>query len=294
MIDVRSLSKHYGGKPAVRDVSFRIEAGEITGFLGPNGAGKTTTLRMLTGFLPPTSGGASVAGFDVVRQGDEVRARIGYLPESVPLYPDLRVDEFLRFRAAQKRIARGARAARIDAVVRRCAVGEGRTKVIGTLSRGFRQRVGLADALLAEPPVLILDEPTSGFDPLQRVEVRDLILDLAREGKTTILFSSHILSEVQAVSKRLLVIAQGAIVADGAAEELIRKFGENRYHVEAAANGEALKGLLASVPGVVSVMPSPEGGNRFILTAEPGADPREAIFEASVKKGIRLRELASD
>src|SRR5262245_30053887 len=168
MIEVNRLTKVYGASAAVRDVTFRVEAGEVVGFLGPNGAGKTTTLRMLTAYLPPTSGAASIDGFDVFRQGNEVRARIGYLPENVSLYVEMRVDECLSSRAAQKRVTRARRAARVDAVVEQCGLAEVRRKVIATLSRGFRQRVGLADALVADPPVLILDEPTSGFDPLQR------------------------------------------------------------------------------------------------------------------------------
>jgi ABC-2 type transport system ATP-binding protein len=298
MIEVRNLTKSYGSVVAVRDATFHIDAGEIVGFLGPNGAGKSTTIRMLTGYLPPTTGGASIGGFDVFSQGDAVRERIGYLPENVPLYQDLRVEEFLRFRAAQKKLPRAARSARIADVVEQCGLREMRLRLIGALSRGFRQRVGLADALLASPPVLILDEPTSGFDPLQRVEMLALIRGLSRDGHTTVLFSSHILSEVQAISKRLLVIAKGRIVADGAAEALIQKFGENRFHVEAIGEPEAILGWLGSIPGVesarVSSDPPSAGASRFTLTAKSGADPRDAIYDACVKRGIRLRELASD
>lgn len=298
MIEVRNLTKAYGPFVAVNNATFRIEAGEIVGFLGPNGAGKSTTIRMLTGYLPPTSGSASIGGFDVFTQGDAVRERIGYLPENVPLYGDLRVDEFLAFRAAQKLVPRAARASRIDTVTSQCGLKEVRRRVIGTLSRGFRQRVGLADALLAKPPVLILDEPTSGFDPLQRVEMLDLIRKLCQEGNVTILFSSHILSEVQAVSRRLLVIAKGTIVADGGAEQLIHRFGENRYHVEALGDPEAVARALRAVSGVVSVEPSKDpaspGACRFTLAAETGRDPRDGVFEACVKAKIHLRELASD
>jgi ABC-2 type transport system ATP-binding protein len=298
MIEVHHLTKIYGTAAAVRDATFRIEAGEVVGFLGPNGAGKTTTIRMLTGYLPPTSGSAAIDGLDVFRRGDDVRARIGYLPENVPLYGDLRVDEYLRFRAAQKRLPRAARPGRIDHVVQRCGLTDVRRKVIGTLSRGFRQRVGLADALVADPPVLILDEPTSGFDPLQRLEMRDLILDLARGGKHTILFSSHILSEVQAVARRLLVIARGTIVADGAAQDLIRRFGENRYHVEALGDEKSLREALQGIAGIRAIEratePACDGATRLALVAEPEADPREAIFETCAKRGVRLRELASD
>lgn len=301
MIEVHNLSKIYGDKAAVRDVSFRIGAGEIVGFLGPNGAGKTTTIRMLTGYMPPTSGAASVAGFDVFSQGNDVRTRLGYLPENVPLYPDMRVEEFLKFRASQKRVPGASRSSRIDFVVDRCGLTDVRKRVIGTLSRGYRQRVGLADALVADPPVLILDEPTSGFDPLQRVELRQLILSMGAEGKTTILFSSHILSEVQAVSQRLLVIAGGRLVADGRTDELIRKYGEASIVVEAEAKAEELQSMLATVPGVRSVepmdsrpgySPAAAGVVRCAVHAEPGSDPRAAIIELCAKRSVRLREVA--
>ncbi|MFN0206703.1 MAG: ABC transporter ATP-binding protein [Planctomycetota bacterium] len=298
MIEVNNLTKEYGSFTAVSNISFHIGPGEIVGFLGPNGAGKTTTIRMLTGYLPPTSGYASVAGFNVFKNSDKVRERIGYLPENVPLYQDMRVDEFLRFRAQQKYVPAGQRNSRIDEVVAHCGLAEKRRNVIATLSRGYRQRVGLADALLAKPPLLILDEPTSGFDPLQRKEMLALIQGLVQEGKTTILFSSHILSEVQAVSKRLLVIARGKMVADGVSETLIHKFGENQYHVEALADAATLREVLAAIPGIVNIKPSEEpaaaGGVRFTLKGEAGTDPRDAIFEALSAKKIKIRELASD
>lgn len=292
MIEVANLTKAYGSVLAVNDASFRIEEGEIVGFLGPNGAGKSTTIRMLTGYLPPTSGRASIAGFDVFRQGDEVRKRIGYLPENVPLYTDLRVEEFLTFRARQKRIPAPARRAKVESVLARCGLSGVQRKLIGALSRGYRQRVGLADAILADPKVLVLDEPTSGFDPLQRVEMLELIRRLCSEGRATILFSSHILSEVQAVSKRLLVIVQGRIVADGGADDLIRRHGEHAFHVELAAPSEGIGGWLATLPGVRSVEPA--GDARFVVKADPSADPRDAIYEECVRRGAKLRELASD
>jgi ABC-2 type transport system ATP-binding protein len=292
MIEVKSLTKAFGPVVAVDGATFGIEAGEIVGFLGPNGAGKSTTIRMLTGYLPPTTGSASIASFDVFRSGDEVRKRIGYLPENVPLYTDLRVTEFLRFRAQQKGIAPAKRAARLDQVIAQCGLTDVKHKVIGALSRGFRQRVGLADAILAEPKVLILDEPTSGFDPLQRVEMLELIRRLCAEGHTTILFSSHILSEVQAVSKRFLVIAKGRIVADGKPAELIERFGENTCHVELASPDAAAAEWLAGVPEVKSVKKLDD--SRYVVAAQPGADPREKIFDACVQRRVRLRELASD
>lgn len=298
MIEVRNLTKEYGSFRAVGDASFSIGAGEIVGFLGPNGAGKTTTIRMLTGYLPPTSGSVSIDGFDVFRHGDAVRARIGYLPENVPLYLDLRVDEFLQFRAAQKMVPRGERKARMDYVISRCGLTEKRRSVMATLSRGYRQRVGFADALIASPKVLILDEPTSGFDPLQRMEILELINEIVKEGKTTILFSSHILSEVKSVSQRLLVIARGKIVADGPSDRLMHQFGENQFHVEAIGESNSIAELLKSVPGVIAVERSVEqpgpGGARFTLKAASGSDPRDAISELFTNRGIRLRELATD
>lgn len=298
MIDVQNLTKHYGSFTAVSNATFHIRAGEITGFLGPNGAGKTTTIRMLTGYLPPTSGSAMIDGEDVFRHGDLVRGKLGYLPENVPLYQDLRVEEFLQFRVLQKRVPRSDRKSRIDYVIERCGLTEKRRNVIATLSRGYRQRVGLADALVGHPKVLILDEPTSGFDPLQRREMLDLIRGLVDGSKTTVLFSSHILAEVQAVSQRLLVIARGKIVADGASSSLMDQFGEHRCHVEAVCDRETARAALSTIPMLMEIQDSEDapapGGVRFSLKSRPGTDPRDAIVDEFTKRGIRLRELALD
>src|SRR3954471_18966618 len=195
MIQVHGLTKYYGDYPAVRDVSFDVPQGQVVGFLGPNGAGKTTTLRILAGYLTATSGRAPVDGLDVFWQPVEVRRRIGYMPENCPLYPEMRVEEYLRFRGGIKGLSAAKRGERIDHVLRRCWLTDVRRQLIGTLSKGYRQRVGLADALLAEPKVLILDEPTAGLDPTQIRSARDLIRDLGREH--TILLSTHILPEVE-------------------------------------------------------------------------------------------------
>lgn len=210
MIQVESLSRRYGSQLAVNDVSFRVKPGEIVGFLGPNGAGKTTTLRMLTGYLAPTSGSIRIDGIDAVRSSIQARERLGYMPEGVPLYREMRVFEYLRHRAALKGVTDLAEA--VDRALELAGVGDARRRIIGQLSKGYRQRVGLAEALVADPPLLILDEPTSGLDPNQVRQFRDLVRGFG--GKKTVLLSTHILSEVEAVCDRLIVIHQGRKVAD--------------------------------------------------------------------------------
>jgi len=213
MIVVEKLTKYYGEYPAVRGVSFEVPRGRVVGFLGPNGAGKSTTMRILAGFLTATGGRARIAGFDVFSQPIEVRRRIGYMPESCPLYPELRVEEYLKFRAGLKGLGWGNRRKRVDYVIKRCWLTDVRRQLIGTLSKGYRQRVGLADSLLADPPVLILDEPTAGLDPTQIRETRKLIRELGKEH--TMLLSTHILSEVEATCDSVIVIYQGQVVEDG-------------------------------------------------------------------------------
>lgn len=213
MIVVEDLTKYYGEYPAVRGVSFEVSKGRVVGFLGPNGAGKSTTMRILAGFLTASSGRASIAGFDVFRDPIEVRRRIGYMPENCPLYPELRVDEYLKFRAGLKGLGWSARRKRIDYVIERCWLTDVRRQLIGTLSKGYRQRVGLADALLADPPVLILDEPTAGLDPTQIRETRKLIRELGTEH--TMLLSTHILSEVEMTCDSVIIIYQGQVAENG-------------------------------------------------------------------------------
>ncbi len=213
MIAVENLTKYYGDYPAVRGVSFAVEKGKVVGFLGPNGAGKSTTLRVLAGFLTPTSGRAAVAGHDVFRDPVRVRRSIGYMPENSPLYPELRVEEYLRFRAGLKGLGRAERRKRIGYVLDRCWLSDVRRQLIGTLSKGYKQRVGLADALLADPPVLILDEPTAGLDPTQIRETRKLIRELGAQH--TMLLSTHILSEVEMACDSVIVINRGQVVEDG-------------------------------------------------------------------------------
>ena len=295
MIEAASLGKRFGARHAVRDVTFSIGAGEIVGFLGPNGAGKTTTLRMLTGFLPPTAGEARVAGFDVVTQSMEVRSRIGYLPETVPVYRDLTVSAYLEFVGRLKGIPRGEQTRRIATVVDACGIGDVRGRRIGALSRGYRQRVGLAQALLNDPDVLFLDEPTVGLDPKQIVEIRELIRSLA--GKRTVLLSTHILPEVNLLCRRVLIIHKGRLVADARPEDLrAQSQGALRIDVEARTSADTLASLLARVAGVHAVESlalTDHGDARVRVTAKDGDDPREAIVAALVAAGIGLRSMSA-
>jgi ABC-2 type transport system ATP-binding protein len=221
MITVEHLTKYYGEYPAVRGVSFEVPKGRVVGFLGPNGAGKSTTMRILAGFLTATSGRASIAGFDVFNDPIAVRSRIGYMPENCPLYPELRVEEYLRFRGGLKGLGSRERRSRIDYVTEKCWLTDVRRQLIGTLSKGYRQRVGLADALLADPPVLILDEPTAGLDPTQIRETRKLIRELGREH--TMLLSTHILSEVEMACDTAIIIYQGQVAENGSLAEIRQK-----------------------------------------------------------------------
>lgn len=221
MIEVDNLVKYYGDYPAVRGVSFSVPKGRVVGFLGPNGAGKSTTMRVLAGFLTATSGRASIAGFDVFRDPIQARRQIGYMPESCPLYPEMRVGEYLKFRAGLKGLGGGERRKRIDYVMQRCWLKDEKKQLIGTLSKGYRQRVGLADALLADPPVLILDEPTAGLDPTQIRETRKLIRELGQEH--TMLLSTHILSEVEMAADTVIIIYQGRVVEQGTLDEVRAK-----------------------------------------------------------------------
>jgi ABC-2 type transport system ATP-binding protein len=221
MLEVRNLTKRYGDIVAVRDVSFSAAQGQILGFLGPNGAGKTTTMRILTGFLPATSGTATVAGFDVFEQSEEVRRRIGYLPENPPLYPDMTTVSYLRFVARIKGMAKDAVDDAIERVIRICGLESVRERLLGHLSKGFRQRVGLAQALIHDPPVLVLDEPTIGLDPRQIIEIRSLIRQLG--GERTVILSTHILPEVAQLCDKVVIINEGRVVLEQPMAELTRE-----------------------------------------------------------------------
>ncbi len=239
MVEVEGLSKRYGELVAVDRISFRVERGEVVGFLGPNAAGKTTTMRMVTGFLPPSEGTVRVAGHDILEAPLAARRSVGYLPETPPLYPEMRVKDYLHYVATIKDVSRRARAERVERAMEACALQEVRTRVIGTLSRGFRQRVGLAQAIVHDPEVLILDEPTAGLDPGQIVEIRNLIKRLASESGRTVVLSTHILPEVEAICQRVLLISRGRIRLDGSLDEVTRGGSlEEVFLREAAANDE--------------------------------------------------------
>jgi ABC-2 type transport system ATP-binding protein len=222
MIEASELSKRYGELVALDRVSFSIPPGEVVGFLGPNGAGKTTTMRILTGFVPASDGSASIAGHDIFEDPLAARRAVGYLPETPPLYPEMRVDGYLSYVTKLKDVPRNARRAAVDRAVERCGLGDVRRRVIGTLSKGYRQRVGLAQAIVHDPPVLIFDEPTVGLDPIQIREIRDLIRNLTREGARTVVLSTHILPEVEAICRRVMIINRGRKVVDQPLEELKR------------------------------------------------------------------------
>ncbi|HUK54277.1 MAG TPA: ABC transporter ATP-binding protein [Candidatus Binatia bacterium] len=296
MIEVENLTKLYGSTPAVDHISFRVEKGEILGFLGPNGAGKTTTMRILTGFLPATDGTARVAGFDVFEKSLEVRRRIGYLPETPPLYPEMRVAGYLDAVARLKQVPAEKRKARVDAAMEMAKVTEKRGELIKRLSRGYKQRVGLAQALVHDPEVIILDEPTVGLDPKQIIEVRHLIKSLA--GSHTIILSTHILPEVSMTCDRVVIINRGKIAAvDTPANLTGHLSGGETVAVEIKAAGgkaEAARALLERLPGVRGVTAEPaDASGRFTarIECEPGRDLRSRIAEAVVGQGHELYEL---
>ncbi len=291
MIRVKNLCKRFGAIKAVDDISFHVAEGEIVGVLGPNGAGKSTIIRILTCFLPADSGAASVTGFDVFRESMQVRRNIGYLPESAPLYPEMRVREYLTFRAKLHGMDRDQRTAAIARVADRCWLGEFIDRPIGQLSKGMRQRVGLADALIHDPKVVVLDEPTIGLDPAQIRETRQLIRELGQ--RHTILLSSHILHEVEQICTRAIIIKQGRIVASGSPAELRdRVSAESRLIAEIRGpEGEVKAGVsrLKGVGGLTGV--SVDGWNRLAIEPAGGADVREELFKLAAAKGWTLREM---
>jgi ABC-2 type transport system ATP-binding protein len=289
MIHVENLTKYYGDYAAVQDVSFDVPAGQIVGFLGPNGAGKSTTMRILTGYLTATSGKASIAGLDVFWNSVEVRRRIGYMAENCPLYTEMRVEEYLSFRAGIKGIHGALRRRRLDYAIQRCWLKDVRRQLIGTLSKGFRQRVGLADALLALPPVLILDEPTAGLDPAQIRSARELIRELGKEH--TILLSTHILSEVEMTCDRVIIINKGRVVASSSLEELARQAGERACLVavfDGLVDPDAFRGL----PGMTALVPETiPGGLRLRISTPNMTLLAPMLCDLAVNRGLKLREM---
>jgi len=288
MIEVENLTKRYGRHTAVDGISFRVNKGEILGFLGPNGAGKTTTMRILTCYLPATEGTARVAGFDVFEQPLEVKRRVGYIPETPPLYPDMDVDAFLDFCAKIKGIPAGERKARIDDAVGKTRVGDVRKTLIGRLSKGYRQRVGLAQAILANPDVLIMDEPTAGLDPKQIIETRELIKGLG--GDHTIILSTHILPEVSMTCGRVVIINKGKVVAEDTPDNLMHRLkGAATLRVEVRGDAGTAESALRGVPGVLAVRPPGQtGSGAFEVEAAAGADVRAEVARAVVAKGLDL------
>ena len=292
MIKVSGVTKKYPARLAVDDISFEVSRGEILGFLGPNGAGKTTTMRMLTGYLPMSSGTIEVAGYDVATQPQEVRRRIGYLPESCPLYPEMRVDEYLRFRADLKGVKGSARKAKINEVKEQCGLTEVGKRIIGQLSKGYRQRVGLADSLVHDPELLILDEPTVGLDPYQIRQVRELIKQLSE--KHTILLCTHILPEVEAICERILIINEGKIVAADTEANLHRKLHACAViEMEVKADRDEAMAKIDAVEGMdIRNCSELDKGWIWIEVEADSSEMRVELFNLAVTEGWPLRELS--
>ena len=292
MIQVHDLTKRYARHEAVRGINFSVKRGEIVGFLGPNGAGKTTTLRMLTGYLPPTSGTATIAGHDIFRQSLEARRKIGYMPENVPLYEDMRVKEYLRFRAQLKGLGNADMRRRVGEVIDTCGLESVRRKMIKTLSKGYRQRVGLADALVHDPELLILDEPTNGLDPNQIRQIRELIRQLAQTH--TVLISTHILSEVEMICNRVIIIDGGQIkAADTPANLIAQMRAAGRIQVEIQADPDVAGAALHRLDHVKKVTPESLAGGwtRYTVWVDSGTDTREHIAQLASQYGWPLRSL---
>lgn len=292
MIEVRNLRKRFGSLTAVDGITFEVQKGEVVGFLGPNGAGKTTTMRILTGFIPATDGTAKVAGFDIFENSLEVRRRVGYLPESAPLYLDMAVDEFLAYLAEVRGIPPAKRRASMDRMIEVCGLKSVLKQEIGELSRGFRQRVGMAQAMIHDPEILIMDEPTSGLDPNQIIGIRALIKELGRE--KTVILSTHILSEVEATCSRVIIIDRGRIVADGSLDEVTRRGKAGGiHHVQVRGERSRWEEKLKSLDGVKSFAWKEETGglHRYEIYSEGDRALGEALFRLAADAGMSLAEL---
>ena len=307
MIEVHNLSKNYGPFQALKDISFSVDKGQIVGFLGPNGAGKTTTMRILTCFMPASSGKVSVAGYDVFKESREVRKRIGYLPENIPLYTEMTVTKYLTYMGKIRNVPRKYMKERLDLVIESCGLIERRDQIIGQLSRGFRQRVGLAQALIHNPDVLILDEPTSGLDPRQIVEIRDLIKGLGKE--RTILFSTHILPEARMTCERLLIISKGKITGDveltngstisrltpiADASEMPQK---TLTLIVSGGQADTIKETIGNIPDIIAIEQSTinaEDTLSFHIQYDSTSDIRAKVSKTVVDHGWHLLELHSD
>lgn len=293
MIDVKHLTKQYGITVAVKDVSFTVQKGEVLGFLGPNGAGKTTTMKIITCYMPPTAGTVVVGGDDVLEQSFEVRRKIGYLPENTPLYSDMTVESYLYFIAQIRDIPNHLRKSRVDEMTDTCSLKGVLKKDIGTLSKGFKQRVGLAQAMIHDPQILILDEPTSGLDPNQIIEIRKLIKELGKQ--KTIILSTHILPEVSATCDRVIIINDGTLVASGTPDELQAKSaGERIIYTTLSADAKSVRAKIEKFDWVkdITTQPQPGGKTRLrIVASQDAADANERIFGLAVENNWTLSEL---
>jgi len=298
LIRVSELSKNYGITRAVDNLSFTVQRGEVLGFLGPNGAGKTTTMKMLTCYLPPSSGTASIFGFDILKDSMDVRNRIGYLPEKNPLYNDMDVRSFLEFTARLKGVERESLNVSVDRVTERCGLGEVRNRLIGNLSKGFQQRVGIAQAIVNDPELLILDEPTIGLDPRQIIDIRILIKELGRD--RTVILSSHILPEVSQVCDRIIIINNGRLVAADSPENLrnrLKKSSMTRVRVSGAADRNDVERVISSLAGVRVIRieePGGDGSALFTIESDSDSDIRNALARTLIKEDIPLLEIYSE
>ncbi|MBW4552222.1 MAG: ABC transporter ATP-binding protein [Aphanocapsa sp. GSE-SYN-MK-11-07L] len=296
MIEVEHLSKIYGSTQAIKDVTFRVEPGEILGLLGPNGAGKTTTMRILAGYLPATAGNATIAGFEVHTQPMQVRQRIGYLPESPPLYPEMTVEGYLNFVARLKGVNAGDRPQRLNAALTGCNLQDKRKVIIRKLSKGYKQRVGIAQAIVHNPPAIILDEPTVGLDPRQIIEVRNLIKSLA-DGDTTVILSTHILPEVSSICNRVAIIHQGEVVASGGLDNLMGQLtGGSTFDLEVAGNQAEIAAHLQNLPQIRSLEWLgheflPDHHHRLRISGDADQELGKAIATTLVNSGIGLYEM---
>lgn len=292
MIKVVNLTKRFAGVTAINNLNFEVEKGEVVGFLGPNGAGKSTTMKILTSYLPATSGRATIGGFDVFEQSVQARRQLGYLPENTPLYTDMRVGEYLRYRANLKGVAGSKVREAVGEAIELCSLKEVERKIIGALSKGYRQRVGIADALVHDPALLILDEPTIGLDPNQIRQIRELIKNLS--GKRTVLISTHILPEVEIMCSRVIVIHKGQIRASDTAENLLKNHrATGSMRIEAKVGSEPAINALAGLPGVKDVSVETDGDySIFQLKVESNADPSEEVMQLATSRRWTVRELS--
>ena len=293
MIEVKELTRYYGSKRAISDVSFTVKKGEILGLLGPNAAGKTTTMRILTCFMPPTSGSATIAGYDIFEQSMEIRQITGYLPENPPIYTDLIVEDYLEFVAKIKGIEKSRLKSEVDSVIEKASIGDVKSRVIGKLSKGYKQRVGLAQSLLNNPEVVIFDEPTVGLDPKQIIEIPDLIRKL--KGEHTVILSSHILPEVEQTCERVVIISDGQVVAEDTPENLTgRMRGSDRILLELDGDSKVVESTLKSFKEVTSVNLQPGTNNLLKVVVESNKDLRREFARALVEKKIGILELQMD